>query len=45
MTFSDNAAAFGGALNFYSNSFITLQGGTNCTVIFDNNQATHTHTL
>ena len=40
VTFSNNTAGFGGALNFNSRSFITLQGDTDCTIIFDNNTAT-----
>ena len=38
--FNDNAAAFGGALNFYSHSLIRFQGGVNSTVTFLNNKAT-----
>ena len=40
MTFNDNAAAFGGAMNSFNHSFITFQGNVNSVVTFDNNSAT-----
>ena len=40
MTFIDNVAAFGGALNCYRYSFVTFHDGINSTVIFNNSKAT-----
>ena len=40
VTFIDNVAAFGGALNCYRYSFVTFHGDINSTVLFTNNKVT-----
>ena len=40
VTFSDNVAVFGGALNFYCYHFILFKGDGNCTIMFNSNKAT-----